>query len=313
MLEGHAGNALAKTCVDKLSAFLRDPDQNCRYSFVKEGFSAYLTLGLIVKYIALLALVKIVPTHPHLVAVHQDVIVASIDDQDISIRMRALDLVSSMVCTFSLGYLILADTTLKPKKATEYNLQSIVQQLLSHLVPADDTATSSLPSAAQTLARAVTATSPNAPVTTSSDPSSSVSTTTILTPAYRLEVAHRIISMCSRGTYENVTDFEWYTSVLVDLVYITNVSAIGLEIKDQLLDVAVRVRAVRGFMVGLMVKLLNDDILLQNCKDEGSCTEALSAAAWICGEYCKFVDVFFFFVLFTSRKLMSVHYVYSAS
>jgi len=50
-----------------------------------------------VKYIALLALVKIVPTHPDLVAEHQDVILASVDDDDISIRMRALDLVTALV------------------------------------------------------------------------------------------------------------------------------------------------------------------------------------------------------------------------
>lgn len=51
----------------------------------------------VVKYIALLAMVKIVPTHPHLVAEYQDTILASVNDQDISIRMRALDLVSAMV------------------------------------------------------------------------------------------------------------------------------------------------------------------------------------------------------------------------
>ena len=43
-------------------------------------------------------MVKIVPSHPHLVADHQDTILASVNDQDISIRMRALDLVSTMVC-----------------------------------------------------------------------------------------------------------------------------------------------------------------------------------------------------------------------
>jgi AP-3 complex subunit delta-1 len=53
-----------------------------------------------VKYIALLAMVKIVPSHPHLVAEHQDTILASVDDQDISIRMRALDLISAMVGTY---------------------------------------------------------------------------------------------------------------------------------------------------------------------------------------------------------------------
>lgn len=40
---------------------------------------------------------KIVPSHPHLVAQYQDMILSSVDDQDISIRMRALDLVSAMV------------------------------------------------------------------------------------------------------------------------------------------------------------------------------------------------------------------------
>lgn len=42
-------------------------------------------------------MVKIVPTHPELVAEHQDTILASVDDQDISIRMRALDLVTALV------------------------------------------------------------------------------------------------------------------------------------------------------------------------------------------------------------------------
>ena len=54
-----------------------------------------------VKYIALMAMVKIVPSHPELIAQYQDTILASVDDQDISIRMRALDLVSAMVRTLS--------------------------------------------------------------------------------------------------------------------------------------------------------------------------------------------------------------------
>lgn len=49
------------------------------------------------KYIALMAMVRIVPSHPHLVAEYQDMILSSVDDQDISIRMRALDLVTAMV------------------------------------------------------------------------------------------------------------------------------------------------------------------------------------------------------------------------
>lgn len=49
-----------------------------------------------------MAMVRIVPSHPHLVAEYQDMILASVDDQDISIRMRALDLVTTMVCASEL-------------------------------------------------------------------------------------------------------------------------------------------------------------------------------------------------------------------
>jgi hypothetical protein len=44
-----------------------------------------------------MAMVKIVPVRPELVAEHQAVILESLNDFDISIRMRALELISSMV------------------------------------------------------------------------------------------------------------------------------------------------------------------------------------------------------------------------
>ncbi|KAF9515066.1 hypothetical protein BS47DRAFT_1372168 [Hydnum rufescens UP504] len=248
MLEGPGGNSLAKTCIDKLAAFLRDPDQN-------------------LKYISLLAMAKIVPSHPHLVAAHQDEIISSIEDQDISIRMRALDLVSSMV--------------------TDYNLQSIVQRLLAYLVPSQESTTSALPSAAQSLARTAAAVTSDMSLATPVTRADASPTPSTLTSAYRLEVCRRIITMCSRDAYENVTDFEWYLSVLVDLAYVSNVGSIGRDINDKLLDVVVRVRGVRTFAVGLMLRLLNDEILLENCRDPTSCSEVLWAAAWICGEYCS--------------------------
>ncbi|KAI0059437.1 Adaptor protein complex AP-3 delta subunit, partial [Artomyces pyxidatus] len=235
MLQHASGNSLAEMCVTKLAAFLQDTDQN-------------------LKYIALLALVKIVPTHSHLVARYQDVIVTSVNDQDISIRMRALDLLSAMV--------------------TRENLQSIVQQLLSHLVRPDP---SSLPSAAQSLAQNASATSPSTAVTSLAPAQLS---------AYRLILSRRIISICSQDTYSNIVDFQWYLSVLVDLAYVAGVD-VGAEIRDQLVDVVGRVRAVRRWAVELMVRLLSDETFLANAKEEGSCAEVLWAAAWICGENCR--------------------------
>ena len=96
--------------------------------------------------------------------------------------------------------------------------------------------------------------------------------------------------MCSSSTYDNVVDFEWYLSVLVDLAYISNVD-IGAQIRDQLVDVVGRVKAARAFAVKLMVKILSDETLLLNASEQGSCSEVLWAAAWICGEYCECVAV----------------------
>jgi len=91
--------------------------------------------------------------------------------------------------------------------------------------------------------------------------------------------------MCSSSTYDNVLDFEWYLSVLVDLAYISNVD-IGGQIRDQLVDVVGRVRAARAYAVKLMVKVLSDETFLLNAGEPGSCSEVLWAAAWICGEFC---------------------------
>ncbi|KAF4604673.1 AP-3 complex subunit delta [Pleurotus pulmonarius] len=236
MLQGANGSNLARLCVSKLAAFIQDSDQN-------------------LKYIALLAMVKIVPTHPHLVAEYQDTILASVNDQDISIRMRALDLVSAMV--------------------REDNLQSIVQQILSHL--AQDTSSSVLPTAVQSLAQNAIPSSPG---------STKPNIRPTQSPAYRLVLCERILTMCSQSMYENVTNFEWYLSVLVDLAHIANVD-IGKAIRDQLVDIVGRVKSARRYAVKLMYSLLSDDSMLLNAQDEGSCSEVLWAAAWICGEYCS--------------------------
>ena len=49
------------------------------------------------KYVGLLAMSKLLVTHPRLIAEHKDLILECIDDEDISIRLRSLDLVVGMV------------------------------------------------------------------------------------------------------------------------------------------------------------------------------------------------------------------------
>jgi AP-3 complex subunit delta len=107
-----------------------------------------------------------------------------------------------------------------------------------------------------------------------------------LTTAYRLEVSSRIIDMCSKEMYQNVDDFDWYLSVLVDLAYVSGVDISG-PLREQLVDVTARVQACRSYGVKLMTKILDDDSLLLNASDPSKSPGILWAAAWICGEYAR--------------------------
>ncbi|KAI8833209.1 adaptin N terminal region-domain-containing protein [Chytridium lagenaria] len=89
-------STLARLCVSKLKLFVEDPDQN-------------------LKYLGLLALCKLLPLRPRVVAEHKDVVLECLDDKDISIRMRALELLTGMV--------------------TKKNLPDIVRRLMIQLLP----------------------------------------------------------------------------------------------------------------------------------------------------------------------------------
>jgi AP-3 complex subunit delta-1 len=125
---------------------------------------------------------------------------------------------------------------------------------------------------------------------------------------YRDELLEKIINLCSQENYAYISDFEWYITTLVDLTQIKG-SKHGRLIRDQLLDVAVRVQVVRSFAVEQMVlfnlllftsmfslstvtpftnqqiALLRDGRLLSDSVKENTMCEVLYAAAFIVGEY----------------------------
>lgn len=249
-----SSDQLAEACVDKLAAFLEDDeDRN-------------------LKYVALLSLVRILPTHPHLVARYQDVILDSIDeDDDLSIRLRALDLAAGM--------------------ATRGTLRTIVERLMVHLDPDASSRKrsgrgTSSGGAAAALRKALTTGPSGASASTSASPTDSTS--------FRLEVAHRILSMGATNTYAHIDDFEWYIGdVILPLLRSSHGSPGIAEIaRDQIVDVAMRVRAVRPFAVEAMERLLGDPTWAM--ADGGSSSvedlHTLYAAAWVVGEYHEFVS-----------------------
>uniref|UniRef100_A0A1I7XUF2 Adaptin_N domain-containing protein n=1 Tax=Heterorhabditis bacteriophora TaxID=37862 RepID=A0A1I7XUF2_HETBA len=85
-------------CVQKLGVLIEDSDQN-------------------LKYLGLLAMGKILQTHPKAVQAHKDIVLRCLDDKDESIRLRALDLLYGMV--------------------SKKNIMEIVKKLMEHVESAE--------------------------------------------------------------------------------------------------------------------------------------------------------------------------------
>ncbi|KAM6962726.1 AP-3 complex subunit delta-1 [Aplochiton taeniatus] len=200
-------SASIQLCVQKLRILIEDSDQN-------------------LKYLGLLAMSKILKTHPKSVQSHKDLILQCLDDKDESIRLRALDLLYGMV--------------------SKKNLMEIVKKLMLHVDKAEGT-------------------------------------------TYRDELLTKIIDICSQSNYQYITNFEWYISILVELTRLEGTRH-GHLIASQMLDVAIRVKAIRVFAVAQMATLLdNAHLLTGNTQRNGIC-EVLYAAAWICGEFSEHLE-----------------------
>lgn len=167
------------------------------------------------------------------------------------------------------------------------NLQSIVQQLLAHLVKPDSSFVASR-SAVESLTAVASSSNGGSTIQAAQSPLSS-------STAYRTALAQRILMMGGADLYANVDDFEWYISVLIDLAYVARVP-VGPLIRDQMIDIVARVDQVRRYALQVSMRVLGDETFAnasgKSGDEEGSgCQEVLWAAAWICGEYGRFVII----------------------
>ncbi|GLI80476.1 AP-3 complex subunit delta [Penicillium ochrochloron] len=235
------------------------------------------------KYVALLALNRIVTTHPTLVSMQQDVIMDCLDDPDISIRLQALELAAGMV--------------------TSETLQVVVERLLNQLRLA------TLSSANGLELETVPSTHPDLEEPEGSrSPEPSAHTAVALPNDYRSEVVHRILDICSQNNYSEVVDFEWYVSILVQLIRLlppTEVdeywnqtpgqdaaanfkSSTAFRIGSEIRNIAVRVRGVRLEATRAAESLLlidNRSNFFPAGSNVGS--DVLGPISWVAGEYAN--------------------------
>uniref|UniRef100_A0A8C4WDF3 AP-3 complex subunit delta-1 n=1 Tax=Gopherus evgoodei TaxID=1825980 RepID=A0A8C4WDF3_9SAUR len=227
LIHSTSAMSLLYECVNTVIPILKSPvlaRNNTVFLYVEKLYFVFFPPT--VKYLGLLAMSKILKTHPKSVQSHKDLILQCLDDKDESIRLRALDLLYGMV--------------------SKKNLMEIVKKLMIHVDKAEGT-------------------------------------------TYRDELLTKIIDICSQSNYQYITNFEWYISILVELTRLEGTRH-GHLIAAQMLDVAIRVKAIRKFAVSQMAMLLdNAHLIASNTQRNGIC-EVLYAAAWICGEFSDHLE-----------------------
>ena len=287
------GEEIATLCVDKLRSMIEvEDDPNCKSDVDIVAFPSYLIL---VRYVALLAFNRIVTSHPYLVAMHQDAILGCIDDPDISIRLQALELGAGMV--------------------NSDNLMAVVERLMRQLRNA--------PLSINTLGdgRHSEGIEPAAdsdgedPGATLRPVRGNMNDVPPLPAEFRMSIIRRILDMCSRDTYANISDFEWYIETLTELVKLVPPrlqssentqsaldptsnhvsSSVGEEISEsiglELQNVAVRVSTVRTEAVDAAAKLMSLGGGKTTFVNFGNGGEGvLRFSVWIVGEYCDSIQ-----------------------
>jgi AP-3 complex subunit delta len=247
-----------------------------------------------VKYVALLAMEKIVQSHPYLVSLHHDVILECIDDPDITIRSRSLDLVVGMVNSDNLATIVsrlMRQLQNTPHASNAYDPTN--DRGSTGVMPTGDFDDSD---AEETIRRAEVRSNQAPP----------------LPDEYRIAVIQRILEMCSRDVYANISDFDWYLEMLVQLVrtcpstkQTSQISSadittmehkvgpvdISYRIGEELQNVAVRVKSVRLESTQAAESLLLIDKRPQMFPAAGNGGRGvLEAVSWIVGEYAQLLS-----------------------
>ena len=260
------------------------------------------------RYVGLLAFKKIIESHSHLVSPQADVIMSCVNDPDMSIKMLALELGAGLI--------------------DSYNLMDIVEQLMQQLQRSPFQAETNELRLQAFGVRPAADYDGEDPAKTLQSPIGGRDIAPVLPSEYRVAIIRRILDLCSKNYYANITDFGWYIQILVQLASLTphqetssslrnrfpqgeqdlikeNIaSAIGWELRS----VATRVSAIRAEAVNAANSLLsirenNPTICLSSTKGAG----ILYFAAWITGEYAvNLVDAYQSMRSLTDPRVLSL-------
>ncbi|KAK1760638.1 adaptin N terminal region-domain-containing protein [Echria macrotheca] len=235
------------------------------------------------KYVALLAFNKIVVTHPSLVAQQEDVILECIDSEDITIRIKALDLVQGMVSSDNLVSIV--SRLMRQLKTSS----SVLEQQNGSQMADEETDSSDETSAAHRKQKSQDQPPP-------------------LPQDYTMDVIGRILYMCSHDNYTSLLDFDWYLDVLTQLIRIAPAPRskdptdsfspvrqtvdISEKIGNEIRNIAVKVKAMRPAAIQA-ADLIVHRLYRQTAESASSypvTSGALKPVAYLVGEYADYLS-----------------------
>ena len=231
------------------------------------------------KYVALLAYNKIVKSHPHVVASQEDTILSCIDDPDFSIRLEALKLLSRLI--------------------SAHNIVELVDRLMRQL------GSRGLATRSASLSQIVPAGTEEVEIETAELVGSAAAhiADPLMPDDYRATVVRQILKMCSQDSYANITDFQWYLRVLIELYQDVPLESLTLASYDttrlvhsdesiatlvgsELRNIAVRVTNVRSDVVRASSTALATRATRPTLSQTGG-QEVLEYIIWVVGEYAE--------------------------
>lgn len=216
-----------------------------------------------------------------------------VDDPDISIRLQALELGAGMVDSESLITVV----------------ERLIKQLRKVSLPADPVSNGRIRLVEIEPAADSEGDDPEEQL---QSPKQDMDDFPALPSEYRIIIMSQILEMCSRNTYSNIADFEWYLGILVQLGRLASTLGnpcrlpqdgdqfpshdapqqtaqdIALAIGRELRNVAVRVNSVRTQAVGAAAALADIHGADLSFSSHGSGGHAvLGHAVWILGEFAN--------------------------
>ncbi|OLY79768.1 AP-3 complex subunit delta [Smittium mucronatum] len=219
-----------------------------------------------IQYLGLVTSTRLQEKYPLLTINYFEPVLKILDDQDISIRFRALDFIKGSI--------------------NRDNITLIVEKLLNQL---ENSATVELSSSSSNL---------DAP----SDYESSLYVSDQIQekqPAkagisdeqvYRKTLIETILSICTLQNYYYIPNFEWYIDCLIKLVHCAKTPNVDLLLSESIVDVVSRVKNLRNYGVRVILDLISSHsanyLSQKNILYSGTrMIHVFSSAVYIVGEY----------------------------